>query len=288
MPNIIPLVINSLRLTLETLALSLPMGTAVAWLLLRSDLPGRRAGSKHHRGAALSAALLAGQRLAGRFWAGGMVFAGGGGAPWLSGWNAALWVHTLAAIPWIVLFAGLGLRIVEPALEEQALLDGTPWQVFRRVTLPACWPALGLAAVWVAMFTAGEMTVTSIFSVRTYAEEVYNQIAMHDEADDAVIAMLPGILGTLALLGLGMFFCVRLARAERPLNLKPNLVFPLGRWRWPLRWGVATMLLLAGVPLGNLVYKAGVLVVPDGCRTGANVVGRQVPLDDPHGAVAMP
>ena len=107
----------------------------------------------------------------------------------------------LAAIPWVVLFAGLGLRIVEPALEEQALLDGTPWQVFRRVTLPACWPALGLAAVWVAMFTAGEMTVTSIFSVRTYAEEVFNQIATHDESGGAMTALLPGMLGTLALLG---------------------------------------------------------------------------------------
>ena len=102
----------------------------------------------------------------------------------------------MAAIPWVVLFAGLGLRTVEPALEEQALLDGTPWQVFRRVTLPACWPALGLAAVWVAMFTAGEMTVTSIFSVRTYAEEVFNQIATHDEAGGAMTALLPGILGT--------------------------------------------------------------------------------------------
>ena len=38
-----PLVIHSLALTLEILALSVPLGTAVAWMLLKSDLPGRRA-----------------------------------------------------------------------------------------------------------------------------------------------------------------------------------------------------------------------------------------------------
>ena len=46
----------------------------------------------------------------------GWYSAAGTGEPWLSGWNAAVWVHTLAAIPWVVLFAGLGLRTVEAAL----------------------------------------------------------------------------------------------------------------------------------------------------------------------------
>ena len=257
---IISLAINSLALTLETLALSLPLGTAVAWLLLRSDLPGRRAGA-----GLIVVLLFLPLYLQASAWQAGFGLEGwyshGSGEPWLSGWNAALWVHTLAAVPWVVLFAGLGLRIVEPALEEQALLDGTPWQVFSHVTLPACWPALGLAAVWVAMYTGGEMTVTSIFSVRTYAEEVFNQIATHDEATGAVVAMLPGILGTLVLLGIGVFCCFRLARPERPLNLRPGRVFALGGWRWPLVLGMlVAMLLLAGVPLGNLVYKAGVLV----------------------------
>jgi iron(III) transport system permease protein len=159
------------------------------------------------------------------------------------------------------LFAGLGLRIVEPALEEQALLDGTPWQVFYRVTLPACWPALGLAAVWVATVTASEMTVTSIFTVRTYAEEVFSQFAIHADAGRATAALLPGIIGTLVLMGIGMFCCIRLARPERPLNLRSSRVFSLGGWRWPVSLGVlVAMLLLAGVPLANLVYKAGVLV----------------------------
>jgi iron(III) transport system permease protein len=259
MSNLSPIVINAVELTLETLAFSLPLGTAVAWLLLRSDLPGRRMAWS-----VLFVLLFLPLYLQSSAWQAGFGQQGWyahGSGPWLSGWNAAVWVHTLAAIPWVVLFAGLGLWIVEPALEEQALLDGSPWQVFCRVTFPACSPALGLAAVWVATSTAGEMTVTSLFSVRTYAEEIYTQFATHDDAAGAIQPLLPGILGTLMLLGLGMFCCVRLARAPRLLNLRSSRTFALHGWRWPLALGMlAVMLLLAGVPLGNLLYKAGVLV----------------------------
>jgi len=262
MPDITPLVLHSLALTLETLAISMPLGTALAWLLVRSDLPGRRAGLWIMGLMLFLPLFLQASAWQAGFGQEGWYSRGGSGQPWLSGWYAALWVHSLAAIPWIVLITGLGLRTVEPALEEQALLDGTPWQVFRRVTLPACWPALGLAAAWVAMLTAGEMTVTSIFFVRTYAEELFSQFALYDQTASAVKALAPGILGTMVLLGLAIYCCVRLARPDRPLNLRPSRIAALGAWRWPLAIGlVVVLILLAGVPLGNLLYKAGVVVV---------------------------
>ena len=174
MPDITLLVLHSAGLTLETLALSVPMGTALAWLLVRSNLPGRRAGLWF-----MGLMIFVPLYLQASAWQAGFGqegwYSSESGQPWLTGWNAALWVQTLAAVPWVVLIVALGLRTVEPSLEEQALLDGSPWQVFWRVTLPTCWPAVGLAAAWVAILTAGEMTVTSIFFVRTYAEEVYTQ-----------------------------------------------------------------------------------------------------------------
>jgi len=48
---------------------------------------------------------------------------------------------------------------------------------------------------------------------------------------------------------------------DRPLSLRPRLVFRLGMWRWPAAVAVGlAVLLLAGVPLGSLCYKAGLLV----------------------------
>jgi iron(III) transport system permease protein len=265
MHNTTPLVLHSLGLTLETLAISVPLGTALAWLLVRTDLPGRRIALWLIGLMIFVPLYLQASAWQAGFGQEGWYSRGDTGGPWLTGWYAALWVQTSAATPWIVLIAGLGMRTVEPALEEQALLDGTPWQAFWRVTMPACKPALGLAATWAAMLTVGDMTVTSIFFVRTYSEEVFNQIAVHDENWDAATALAPGIIGTMALLALAIYFCIRVARPDRPLNLRPSRTAMLGRWRWPLVLALAAVLLvLAGVPLANLLYKAGVVVVQSG------------------------
>ena len=261
MSIVVSLASRSLLLALETLALSLPLGTIAAWLLLRSDLPGRKV-----IGSIIAVLLFIPLFLQASAWQAGFGMEGwyavASGEPWLTGWNAAVWVHVLAAIPWIVLFAGLGLRIVEPALEESALSTAELWQVFFHVTLPSCWPALGLAAIWATMYTAGEMTVTSIFSVPTYAEEVDAQIATHDETAGAVNFPVAGHLGHLVLLGLGMYLLRATCSCPTAAEHEVGPRFPLGRWRWPLALAVVIgMLLLAGVPLANLVYKAGVLVV---------------------------
>src|SRR5438132_1505599 len=109
MPDTKLLVLHSLGLTLETLAISVPVGTALAWLLLRSDLPGRRA-ALWVMGLMIFVPLyLQASAWQAGFGTEGWYSRGDTGGPWLTGWYAALWVQTLAAIPWIVLIAGLGM-----------------------------------------------------------------------------------------------------------------------------------------------------------------------------------
>ena len=62
--------------------------------------------------------------------------------------------------------------------EEEALLDGSAAQVLRRVTLRRAASGIAAAALWVVVSTAGEMSVTDLFQVRTYAEELYTGIAI--------------------------------------------------------------------------------------------------------------
>src|SRR5439155_10337084 len=82
--------------------------------------------------------------------------------PWAQGIGAAMWVHAVAGLPWVVLLAGQGLRWVERELEEDALTVAGPWRVFTRVTLPRSRAALCAAALWVALQTATEITVTDM------------------------------------------------------------------------------------------------------------------------------
>ncbi len=93
--------------------------------------------------------------------------------PILVGLVGAAVVHALAALPWVVLIVGVGLCAVEPELEESALLDYGPVGVLLRVTLRRALGAIAAAALAVAVLTAGDMTVTDLLQIRTYAEEAY-------------------------------------------------------------------------------------------------------------------
>ncbi|MBN2476746.1 MAG: iron ABC transporter permease [Pirellulales bacterium] len=255
------LLLNTLLLCGAACGISLPLGTALAWLLVRTDLPGRRVGL-----ILLGLMLFVPLYLQTAAWQAGFGIQGWytlvADAPaWLDGFRGAVWVHAMAAVPWVVLIVGVGLWLVEPELEEQTLLDGSSRQVFLRVTLRGAAPAVGVAALWVAIVAAGEMTVTDLFMVRTYAEELYTQFAIGPDVDAAPLGVWPGVVLTVLLVAAGLTVCSELAPRNRPLTLRRRWVFPLGPWKIPAAvLAAAVLALLVGLPLLNLCYKAGVQV----------------------------
>jgi iron(III) transport system permease protein len=256
------LLLNTFLLAGATCAVSVPLGTLLAWLLVRTDLLGRRIWL-----AMLGLMLFVPLYLQTAAWQAGFGLQGwytmaGFGPTLLEGWLGAIWIHAAAALPWVVLIVAFGLANVARELEEAALLDASPWQVFWRVTLPGALPAVGVAALWTALSAASEMTVTDFFGIRTYAEEVYTQMAVGQEPDAAPLGLLPGMVVTAVLVVVGIAICRSLAPGNRPLGLhQPRWVFQLGRWRLLASAMLAALMaLLVGLPLGNLAYKAGMMV----------------------------
>jgi iron(III) transport system permease protein len=255
------LALNTAILAGITCLVSLPVGVGLAWLLVRTDLPRRKAAL-----GLLAVMLFVPLYVQAAAWQAGFGMQGWytlayAGPAWLDGWTGAIWVHVMAALPWVVLIVAAGLWLVEPELEESALLDGTSGQVLRHVTLPSTATAVGVAALWVLTFTAGEMTVTDLFAVRTYAEEIYTRLAIGQQPGEASLGVLPGAVLTVLLVVAGLGVSAKLAGLDRPLSFRPRWVFRLGRWRIAATVAVAlVLLLLAGVPLVNLAYKAGVEV----------------------------
>src|SRR5262245_9292828 len=178
----------------------------------------------------------------------------------------------MAAVPWVTVIIAAGLRNVESDLEEDALLETGPLWVLLRVTLRRAAGAVVVAAVWVAILVSSEMSVTDVYQVRTFAEEVYTQAVLGSfdfaapkegtpDASLGVRGLWIGITlaAALVLLGfaVGQKFFDDLAHAPE----RRPWVWRLRKARWPV--SAATWLILflvAGVPLVNLFYKAGVVV----------------------------
>src|SRR5438132_1563083 len=122
------LVENTLLLIAGSLAISLPLGTFLAIVLCRTDVLFRRAAI-----VAIGLLLLVPLYVQAVAWQNGfgssgwftLLTAGPYQAGLLEGWSGAIWVHAMAAVPWIALVVGAALRFTTPELEEITLLDAS-------------------------------------------------------------------------------------------------------------------------------------------------------------------
>src|SRR5262245_9263749 len=177
----------------------------------------------------------------------------------------------MAAVPWVTVIIAAGLRSVEADLEEDALLETGPVSVLLHVTLRRAAGAVVVAAAWVAILVSSEMSVTDVYQVRTFAEEVYTQAVLGSFDFAAKEATPEASLGVRGLwIGIALAATLVLLAFVAGQKFFDDLVHAPERrpWVWRLRkarrpvaaatWLI--LLLVAGVPLLNLVFKAGVVV----------------------------
>jgi iron(III) transport system permease protein len=256
--------LNSALLAGGAAAIALPVGTLLAVLIAKFRLPGRRIAA-----AALGLLLFLPLyvQLSGWDAAFGKVgwftlMLGSGPRPWLEGMAGAIFVHGITAVPWVALIVGLGLRQVDPRQEQAALLEASPLVVLARITLPQCWSFLVAAALWVAISTASEMTVTNIYLIApedmTYTEQFYMNFSLASDATRASLGLLPALIGLALLIAATFWLLAKLTSRRVLAGSSRNIVFPAGISALPLTallW--VAVLVLLGVPLASLLVKAG-------------------------------
>jgi iron(III) transport system permease protein len=279
--------LNTAELAAGACLVALPLGSLLAFILFKTDTPGRGPAAW-----LLVAMLFIPLYLFTGAWDAGFGIQGWhtlvtnphlAHQPWLAGWRAAVWVHGLAGVPWVVLIVGAGLRAVEPEIEEDAATCAAPINVLWHVTLPRAAPAIGIAAMWISTVVLTEISVTDFFQVRTFAEEIYTQAALgtFDYSTEAVstqagrgisTAGAPGASGLWIGMGLSTIIAIALIAAITKHFAELADAPQRAPWIWRLqraRWPAAGLLFLAmallvGVPLANLAYKAGVHVLASG------------------------
>jgi iron(III) transport system permease protein len=249
--------LNTITLTSATIAVSLPVGVGLAVLLFRTSFLGRRVVLF-----VLAVSLLVPLPVIVTSWqtllgADGLGFWHGSARSWATGMGPAIWIHAIAAVPWIAFIVGMGLTWVEPEREDEAVQSINSWFVLALVTLPRARASILAAALFVLLQTPSETNVTDIMQVPTLADEVRTQFALHDRLALArtLVLALPFLLLTwTAVLTLLAYLEKHLPplapafRGQRPFDLGPM---------W-LRWAVGIVLLgLILAPVGSLVWKLG-------------------------------
>lgn len=265
---------NSARLAAGATAIALPIGTLLAILIAKLDLPGRRIAA-----AVVGVLLLlplyvqlsGWEAAAGRIGWWTLQF-GSLAQPLIAGMRGAIVVHGLAAVPWVTLIVGLGLAQVDRSQEEAACLVVSPAEVLRRITLPQSLPFVVAAAIWTVIGTTSEMTVTNIFLMnatrerfeRTYTEQFYSAFSRTGDAGEATLAVLPGVAGLIVILLSAVWIVGQLTQRNR-LVRAGGLMISAGRWR-PLLAGLLWLILwaLLAVPVASLINKAGFVVLHEG------------------------
>lgn len=256
------LVVDTVLLVVGVVVAALVVGVSLAWLVTRTDLPGRRVWGVAAALPLVIPSYVAAFCLLGFFGEKGLLqqILGVERLPDPTGYPGALVCLTLSTYPYVYLLARAALRDLDPSLEEAARglgVSGT--RAWVRVTLPAIRPALGLGSLLVALYTLSDFGVVSLMRYDALTRAIYLQYrSLFDRTPAAVLALLLVGLTALALLlerrtrprGRGFRVSPGASRRAAPVEL--------GRWRWPaLAWCGAVLGLFLVLPAGVLAYWLG-------------------------------
>lgn len=187
-PRVGQLLENTTVLTAGTLAGCATIGTGAAWLVERTDLPGRRLWH------VLLAAPLAIPAFVNSYaWI--------ALRPSLHGLGGATLVVTLSYFPFVYLPVVAALRGLDPALEETARsLGHSPTRTFLRVVVPQLRPALLGGLLLVALHLLAEFGALQMMRFPTFTTAIFDQFQSTFSGDAA--NMLSGVLVVLCLVAL--------------------------------------------------------------------------------------
>ncbi len=153
----------------------------------------------------------------------------------------------------------LGLRGIDPSLEEAARSVAPPVRVITRILIPLMWPVIALAALIVFALSISEIGVPMFLRVKTYAAAVFTRLGGIDYAPGEAFALVLPLLGiALLLLLIERRFIGRRSFTSMGIRSAQGSIFHLGRWRAPASAVVWIICGLGFIPIAALGLKAGV------------------------------
>jgi iron(III) transport system permease protein len=235
---------NTVRLTVVVTVLCAVIGTAAAWFVERTDLPGRRVW------AVLVVVPLAIPDFVVSFgWA--------SLSTRVAGFQGAVLVMTLAVYPLVYLPVAASFRNSDPGQEELARsLGAGRLQTFWRVTLGQARVAILGGCLLVALVLLAEYGAFEILGYQTFTTEIFTEFNVSFNVPTAsALSLVLVLLSLVVLSGEGLARGRGRLSRSGPLAQRAARAHRLGRARLPALVGFAVLVGLAlGVPIGSSVY----------------------------------
>lgn len=266
------LLANSVLYALGSSLLALTLGTGLAWIIERTNTPGRRA----FFALSLVPLIVPGivSTIAWIFLLSGqigvvnralMAVTGLQDPPFdIFSLGGMIWAEGLHSAPLVFLIMSAAFKSMDPSLEESALTSGSnTGHTLRRITLPILLPAFASATL--IMFVNGlqSFEVPRLIGmparVPVFTSQIFDQLNEYPADYGGAGALAVGLL---AISAAGVWLYQRLTRrAERYATITGKAFRPrvldLGRWRYAtLGLLVVYFLLIIGLPFGILLFAS--------------------------------
>ena len=233
------------------------VGTLAAWLVARTDLPGRRVLRLLLPLPLVLPSFIGAFALIAAFATGGIIERalapmGVGGLPRVEGFLGAFIVLTLLTYPYVYLPVAARLRQLPPAMEESSRLLGRgPAATFRAVVLPQARAAIAAGGLIVFLYVIADFGAVQLLRYDTLTRAIYANRLI----DPSIAAALSLVLGVLAIV---VVLAQRRVIGSGPADARRDgrpLQVALGRWTTPAAAFVGGLLTLALIaPLAVLAY----------------------------------
>ncbi|MCI0409411.1 MAG: iron ABC transporter permease [Acidobacteria bacterium] len=259
------LIARTLLLATLTTIWALILGVPPAWILTRTDLPGRRLfrilgvlplAIPPYIGALTYTTLLGPVGLVNNAY---HALGGKGQFVNIYGLWGGVLVLGLFTYPYILLFAGSALEGSDTTLEEAARAAGYgPLGIFMRVTLPLLRPSLLAGGLLVFLYALSDFGAVSFLRLTTFTTEIFHQLNTRFDQRSAAALSTVLILLTILVLVAQRKSLGRRSFVQRRGGAKPATIYALGRWKVPAL--LCTYIVLGTsvfLPLGLLLYQVG-------------------------------
>ena len=253
---------NTVLLVIGVVVAAIVVAVPTAWLVTRTDVPGRRLWAVTAALPLVIPSYVAAFCLLGLFGERGLLGQALGieRLPDPTGYWGAVGALTLSTYPYVYLLAQAAFRDLDPSLEEAARgLGLSRGRVLSRVTIPAVRPAVTLGSLLVALYVLSDFGVVSLMRYDSLTRAIYLQYrSLFDRTPAAVLALVLVALTAVALaLELRARSRGRLWRTSPGAQRRPQLV-RLGRARYvALAWCAAVTAFFLAIPAGVLAYWLG-------------------------------